>query len=442
MQREVDRPVEEVQAVVSKKDAEAKSSRLIRKICISSFFSVMQHFIFAQSEPRLFLSLCDKDSARATRLLGNTSGIVGILSLVLNQAGGKLSDSIGRRPGFIIGPLINVFLGLIVFKSPRNLTSVTICRVLRYLFTTFSNTVMCTAALADVCSKSELALAMSKIQVATGIAMLGTPFVEGKILSSNPFSPDAIKYVYLVMSGVAACHLAFVTTQIEETLDVAKRTAGTLNLQAINPFGFVRIFTEGSVALRKVVAITTLQMFLEGKNVADIVMTWVRDKLGWSVEGIRNFITAYGALCLLTGMTATPYMLKNMSARGFTTSTNLLNTIAFSTRAAVPSTALWIAMMFPMLPGVNGSSATALKAVAQELANKQGFGKGEFSGWVNNLRALAGSVSPVVYAQCYAAAEKRGANPGHTFALAGVFGAILPQLLLRTMKDSELAVDK
>lgn len=56
---------------------------------------VCQHFIFAQSEPRLFLSLCDKDVAKASRILGNTSGIAGLLSLVVNQAGGKLSDCTG-----------------------------------------------------------------------------------------------------------------------------------------------------------------------------------------------------------------------------------------------------------------------------------------------------------------------------------------------------------
>jgi hypothetical protein len=310
------------------------------------------------------------------------------------------------------------------------------------MVTTFSNTVMCQAALADVCSKSELALAMSKIQVATGIAMLVTPFVEEKALSVAPMSPNAIKYVYLLMSSIAATHFAFVTTQIEETLSAAKRSKDALNLQVINPFGFIRIFTEGSASLKKITVITTLQMFLEGKNMSDVVMAWVRDKLHWSVTEVRNFITSYGALCLGAGMTVTPYMLKNTSVRGFTSITNLLNAFAFSLRGMTPSSALFLIMMFPMLPGVNGQSATALKSVAQELANNQGFGKGEFSAWINNLRALAGSASPVLYAQFYAAAERRRANPGHTFALAGVLGAILPQILFWAMKDSELQAGK
>jgi len=91
-----------------------------------------------------------------------------------------------------------------------------------------------------------------------------------------------------------------------------------------------------------------------------------------------------------------------------------------------------------MLPGVNGASATALKTVQNQIATSQGFGKGEFSAWVNNLRALAGSAAPVLYGQFYAAAEKYGRNPGHVFALAGVLGALIPQLILQGMPDSQL----
>lgn len=135
-------------------------------------------------------------------------------------------------------------------------------------------------------------------------------------------------------------------------------------------------------------------------------------------------------------------MLKNLSARGFTTATNMLNAAAFGLRGLAPSSLLFLTMMVPMLPGVNGASATALKAVAQDIATSQGFGKGEFSAWVNNLRALAGSVAPVLYGQVYAAAEKRGGNPGLTFALAGAVGALLPQAVLNQMTDAEMTAPR
>lgn len=417
---------------------EARRQKLVLKICTSSFFSVCQHFIFAQSEPRLFLNLCDKDAVAAAQLLGNTSGIVGILSLMVNQAGGKLSDSIGRKPGFLLGPLSNILLGWLVFKNPRNRALVTVCRILRLILTTFSNTIMCQAALADICKGNEFSLAQSQIQVATGIAMLLTPFVEGRILEISPWSPDGIRYVYGAMAAIATAHVAFVATQLEETLAVAKRSTAKFTLSMINPFGFLRIFSEGTHALKKLVTITTLQMFLEGKNMSDVIQAFIRDKLQWSVTQVRNFVTSYGLLCLGTGFTATPRLLKALSARDFTTVTNMLNFLGFSVRGMVPSTPLFLGAMVPMLPGVNGASATALKTVQNQIATSQGFGKGEFSAWVNNLRALAGSAAPVLYGQVYAAAEKYGRNPGHVFALAGVLGALIPQLILQGMPDSQL----
>ncbi|CAE7623517.1 TIC32, partial [Symbiodinium pilosum] len=342
---------------------------------------VSQHFIFAQSEPRLFLSLCNQDAAAATRILGNTSGIVGLLSLVVNQAGGKLSDRIGRKPGFLVGPLSNILLGWCVFKNANSRWVVAVCRILRLILTTFSNTVMCNAALADVCSSNELALAMSRIQTATGLAMLLTPFIEGRILLLSPSSPAGIRYVYAAMAAIAAVHTGFVASQLEETLDSTKRTTTQLTLSVINPFGFLRLFAEGSKVLQKLVVITTLQMFLEGKNLSDVIQTWIRDHLKWSVTQVRNFIVGYGLLCTATGASATPWMLRNLSARGFTTATNLLNAAAFGLRGLAPSSLLFLTMMVPMLPGVNGASATALKAVAQDIATSQGFGKGEFSAW-------------------------------------------------------------
>ncbi|CAL1126068.1 unnamed protein product [Cladocopium goreaui] len=389
----------------SEKELAERRNKLVRRICISSFFSVCQHFIFAQSEPRLFLSLCNKDAASATRILGNTSGIAGLLSLVVNQAGGKLSDYIGRKPGFLIGPMSNVVLGVLVVLNPLNRPLIAVCRVLRLILTTFSNTVMCTAAVADVCSSSDLALAMSRMQTATGLAMLLTPFIEGRILHLSPWSPHGIKYVYAAKAAIAAVHAVFVATLLEETLDKSNRATAKMTLDMINPFGFVRIFSEGTQALRKLVMITTLQMFIEGKNLSDVIQAWIRDHLKWSVTQVRNFIVAYGMLCTATGLSATPWMLRNFSPRGFTTITNLLNFFAFTARGLSPSSWLFLSMMVPMLPGVNGASATALKAVAQDIAANQGFGKGEFSAWVNNLRAFSGSVAPVVYGQVYAAAE-------------------------------------
>ncbi len=83
------------------------------------------------------------------KVLASTQGLVGILSLFVNQLGGKISDSKGRKTFLLIGPIGNVICGSLVFKNFENRSLVVACRVIRLLITTFSNTVMVTASLAD-----------------------------------------------------------------------------------------------------------------------------------------------------------------------------------------------------------------------------------------------------------------------------------------------------
>ena len=46
----------------------------------------------------LLRQLAHGDVSKMTKYLASTQGIVGIVALFMNQFGGKLSDSLGRRP--------------------------------------------------------------------------------------------------------------------------------------------------------------------------------------------------------------------------------------------------------------------------------------------------------------------------------------------------------
>ena len=109
---------------------------------------------------------------------------------------------------------------------------------------------------------------------------------------------------------------------------------------------------------------------------------------------------------------------------------------------ARPLASLWLLSVVPLLPGVNGASALALKALAARRAATEGFGAGEFSAYANNLRALAGALAPLLYGHAYAALRRRGRNPGLAFWLAGLLGAVLPQALLHATSDAELISDQ
>ena len=81
-------------------------------------------------------------------------------------------------------------------------------------------------------------------------------------------------------------------------------------------------------------------------------------------------------------------------------------------------------------PGVNGSSSHAVKALAGALAEKEGYGRGEFSAWINNLRAIATACCTVLYSRWYSIATARGLWAGSVWWVAGLLGGLLPQLLV------------
>lgn len=426
-------------AVQSKNQAEdltdEKRKKMATTINVHVFLSICQHVITLQSEVMLVRELCKDDVAATAQMLSNSSGLIGLLSLFVNQAGGKLSDSTGRKPYLLLGPLGNVIWGLLVCSYPQSKAVVLFCRIARSVLTTFSNTVMVSAVMADVFSGKDLAMASSKVAAVIGVGIVVTPIFETLILQRAKHP----RYTYLALSSLAAVHLLYNSTCFCETL-AAKPVCVSRNSQlaALNPFGFLSIYTRGSQLLKRLVTITSLQMFLEGKNLSDIVEIWKRSHLKWTIEGSRNFVVTYGVLCVVAGALLTPPLLSRLSARNFTSLTNHTNALGFFLRGAAERSWVFLLAMLPLLPGVNGASASALKALSADLAAAEGFGKGEFSAWTNNLRALSGSAAPVLFGQCYAWCLRRGIYPGSVFALAGFIGALLPEALLRRVDADEL----
>mmetsp|Transcript_112956 Transcript_112956/g.205758 ORF Transcript_112956/g.205758 Transcript_112956/m.205758 type:complete len:455 (-) Transcript_112956:130-1494(-) len=413
----------------------AQRKRMLTLLKVSTFFSIVQHTITIQTEPMLVKELCNNDAAKGTRALANTQGLVGILGLFLNQAGGKFSDAIGRKPFLLLGPLGNILLGALVVKNSSSPLLVLVCRVIRMVITTFSNTVIVGAALTDVVSGDDLAREYSKIGSVVGAGMIAAPIFENIALRRL----GSLRGPYVVLSVLGALHATFNMLLMSETLVPQKRTSlSDINFSAFNPFGFLNIYFKGSRHLQKFVTIVSFQMFLEGKNLSDIGMTWMREHIKWNINKIRNYVVAYGALCIGTGTYLTPYLIKNTTTRGFTVLTDMLQAVSYILRGSSETAMMWLATVPLILPGVNANTALRLKSLAADHAKAEGFGKGEFSAWINNLRALSSSLSPVIYGNWYAMSQKRGLPAGTVYHVAAILGALLPEALLCLTSDVEL----
>jgi hypothetical protein len=285
---------------------------------------------------------------------------------------------------------------------------------------------MTTTSLSDLYQGKELGMSFSTLFACAGFGVIAGPLAEGTLLARySSTSP------YLMLAVFGAIHLAF-TQFMSESLPSSERRPFTMD--GVNPLKFLQLFSsKTSNTLKKLVTIASFQSFLEGKNVVDIVQLWQREHLNWGVEQMKNFTVTYGILMFASGQLLTPRLLRNMSGRSFTTLTNLTNFSAFFLRGSVEKPwVFWLAVI-PMLPGVNGGSAAAIKAMATDHAVAGGLGRGEFSAYFNNLRAVVVAVAPFMYGQTYAYCREAGLHPGIPFWVGGLVGALLPELLHRTL---------
>lgn len=418
-------------------EKEALQKRYYKGACLVAFSAVFSHVINIQTETIMFRNAARGDLAKATKALSFSVALANFLGIVVNQFGGKLSDSLGRRIFFSLGPIAQALSGIISFSMPNSLMALCISKIQRLIFTTFSGTVMAGAGMRDMFAGRELAVKGSKLGAIIGLGIVTGPIVEGALLKRLGPGQERYTYLALIANGVAMMFAS--QTLVPETLSKEKRTEFNASeaLRGANPFSFVQIYTKGSAALQKMVTISSLQTMIDGKAMSDLGQIWMREHLKMSMEGIRNFVVSYGMACSIAGMSLSPALLKNLSTEAYTQFTNLTNFIGFSVRGCMESVLCYTAAVPMMLPGVNGSSNAALAPIISEQLQAAGFGIGESTAWMSNMRSVAATFASLLYGSVYAWLLKKKMNAGHTYFVAGFFGAAIPQLLYMSLLASD-----
>ena len=112
------------------------------------------------------------------QVMANTSGIIGILGIFVNQIGGKPSDVLGRS-FFFFGPITSICVSP-SFQLFKSLYTVS-WRILRILTTGFSSVM--SASLSDILEGKRLSIANSYLGASVGAAVIVAPILEGIILA-------------------------------------------------------------------------------------------------------------------------------------------------------------------------------------------------------------------------------------------------------------------
>jgi len=417
--------------------SDQQRARTVNVLVFSVFQAVLQHVLALQSEIKLFNNAVNGDQAALSRALSLATGTAGVAGLFMNQIGGKCSDALGRRRGFLLGPAIVMFCSASAVTFPRNISVLTLCRVLRAVFITFSGTVMTLASLGDLIKGKEMAAAMTKTQLGIGCAVILGPFIESLMLKLSKGDPRG---PFKAMFALASMQLLFGARLVPETLTVAKRKpiADFQSFaQSINPFAFLKVYSGNNIVLKKLLTINTFQLCSDGKVTSDLLQIWGANVLKWEATMLRNFVSFWGATVFMSSAIVHPLLLKSLSVYNYSTLGNLSLWLGQTLHGLAPRGALMWAGVVCLIPGINGGNATAIRALTMKKAEAEGYGNGEFAAWATNLRTMVQSLDIVLIGSWYARCHQRKIYPGTTWWLAAFIAGGLPQLMMLTMKATD-----
>jgi hypothetical protein len=294
----------------------------------------------------------------------------------------------------------------------------------------------------------------------------------------------------------ALLQLAVLSFAIPETLE--QRNVRPFSLASLNPFRFLSI-VRAPRTLQTLAATLFFNFFAEGKNIISLIQVWmVGSPLHWPVGVQARQSVVYGIFMFVSGKVVAPKLIRSlgessilrkicsiantspdratcgtasslyMSAesilclnylvvlhrcfrwlsiiaagqRGFTTASNICNAVGTGMMGlSLPSfgVSFWLGHVV-QLPGINNTSAAAVKAMAIDHAVAAGFGRGEWGGMYSSLRTFSMIVAPLIYSSAYTLRERSGFGWLSPWFVVAILGAVVPECLHRTLSDKALQV--
>lgn len=337
------------------------------KILFSFFWSIFGSCIVLQSDAQLFTAACGGDPGATARAFGIVSGATGIISLFVNQAGGKLSDSTGRKPLFLLGPIVPIICNLEVFRYSTCRCSwchggqgdaARLQHLLRhhdehggldgYLHADGDGPARRQArdrggrrgcprpgeprtapVLAPCLILSRRGPSSGRMFSQRCAANPPPQIVEVALI--KPLGGNGERH-FLVSAMMSAIQLVFQLPLLPATLGVEKRRSlseffGAVS--SINPLSFLTVFRGKNRPLKQLLMINTLQCSAEGRCTSECFQLWGELDISATQEMVRNMLRYWGVTVSGFGIVGSPFLLKKLSVKNYTTLTNMSVLIGF-----------------------------------------------------------------------------------------------------------------
>ena len=136
------------------------------------------------SRTTLLGKLVNNDASLMSKILSRWASTIGLLEFLFNPTIGRLSDKIGRRPFMLCSPIACVLLKTWVYLSP-SLTSLSVEKIICDGLRTLSGSTMCAAALSDLLSGEDLAVAFGELYACAGTFFFFPSFFRPRLTLSR-----------------------------------------------------------------------------------------------------------------------------------------------------------------------------------------------------------------------------------------------------------------
>lgn len=407
-------------------------AKQVQGICAQMGMNVCSTCIVLTARTALLMDVTDLKAADAAGFLSLCSASTAFFEFLLNPIAGKLSDGWGRKVFLLQAPVVSTIMRSLVCMYPSKVT-IAAERVLTGATMTIGGSTTCASSLADTIDDTvELGRAYASMGTSAGLGVMIGPVIGALVVGSTKNARRA----YAAAALLSALQIGVSSSFIRESLrpEQRKTVKATDLATAVNPLGVLSLFQYGPV-VATLVSVASIQCFCEGKSISDLNTYYTMNDAKFSYSVRSLYTTVFGVVMTLSGIFGRQ-TIKTLGTRGHTTFQNIMSAIGF---VATGSTTIDKVMFGSLFFYVFGMERRAtMSSLAVKAAASAGMGKGEFSAAFANLRALAVSLAPLLYAKVYASGlAATPKSPGRPYFVAALI-ALIAEALHRTLRDKDL----